>query len=182
LLIVLAVLVTGVTVFGAVQAIHYSTPSSKTGTTSMQQAGFFVPRSTKPVPFSLSSLSGTGPKTALSQLLGEPLVLNMWSSTCAVCQTETPAIESVSRGLKGRVTFVGIDSADERGPAMGFVRRYGVTYRQLFDPTAAVVTGYGISALPVTVFVTAGGKVVGENLGALSTASLRHYLSLLFGV
>ncbi|HXY44136.1 MAG TPA: TlpA disulfide reductase family protein [Acidimicrobiales bacterium] len=182
LLILVAVLVTGVTVYGAVQAIHYSNPSSKPGATSMLEAGFFTPKSTTPVPFRLSPLSGKGPKTALSQLLGKPLVLNMWSSTCTVCQSETPAIERVARYFEGRVTFVGIDSADERGAALSFVRRYGVTYRQLFDPTAAVVTGYGISALPVTVFVTAGGRVVGENLGALSTASLGHYLSLLFGV
>jgi thiol-disulfide isomerase/thioredoxin len=183
LLIVLAVLVTGVTVYGATQALHYSSAaSSKTGATSMLQAGFFTPKSTKPVPFTLSPLSGKGADMAMSQLLGKPLVLNMWATTCTVCRAETPAIERVARGLTGQVTFVGIDSADERGAAIAFARRYGVTYRQLFDPTAVVVTGYGIPALPVTVFVSAQGKVVGENLGALSTTSLRHYLSLLFGV
>lgn len=183
-LIVAAVLVTGLTVYGAVQAVHYSSPSSSKTGTMMTNTGFFAPRSTKPVAFSLSPLvaDDTSKKTTLSELLGKPIVLNMWSSTCSVCTSETPAIESVARTLGGEVTFVGVDSADERGAALAFVHKYGVTYPQLFDPTAVVATGYGIPGLPVTVFVTAGGSVVGENIGALTASSLRHYLSVLFKV
>jgi thioredoxin-like negative regulator of GroEL len=98
-----------------------------------------------------------------------------------VCKQETPAIESVAKALGGRVRFVGIDTLDERGAARAFLHKYGDSYLQLFDATGVVATGYGIPGLPVTVFVTAAGKVVGENIGALTTTSLRHYLSLLFG-
>ncbi len=182
LLIVVAVLVTGGTVFAAVKAVGYSSHSTMLG--SANDVGFFTPKSTKPVAFSLASLTAAGGAgtTTMPSLLGRPVVLNLWSSTCTVCTSETPAIESVARQLGGKVDFVGVDTLDQKGAGLSFIRKYGVTYRQLFDPTAVVATGYGIPGLPVTVFVTSGGKVVGENIGALTTASLRHDLAMLFDV
>jgi cytochrome c biogenesis protein CcmG/thiol:disulfide interchange protein DsbE len=182
LLIVAAVLVTGVTVFGAIQAIHFSSASSKLGMATTG-VGFFMPRSTTPVPFSLAPLtaSGKGADTSMSSLSGRPVVVNMWASYCTVCTSETPAIESVARTMAAKVRFVGVDSTDVRSAGLAFVRKYGVTYPQLFDPTAIVATGYGIPGLPDTVFITADGKVAGEYIGALTATSLRHYLSVLFG-
>ncbi|MGC9963328.1 MAG: TlpA disulfide reductase family protein [Acidimicrobiales bacterium] len=181
LLIVAAVLVTGLTVFGAIQAIHFSSASTKLGMATTG-VGFFMPRSTTPVPFSLASLTaGKGADTSMSSLSGRPVVVNMWASYCTVCTSETPAIESVARTMAAKVGFVGVDSTDVRSAGLAFVHKYGVTYPQLFDPTAIVATGYGIPGLPVTVFITAGGKVAGEYIGALTVTSLRHYLSVLFG-
>jgi thiol-disulfide isomerase/thioredoxin len=185
LLVVSAVLVTAVAVLAIAQTVRYSSASSKgTGATSTS-LGFFVPKSSRPVPFSLSPLTSTGkgPPTTLSQLVGKPLVLNLWASTCTVCTSETPALESVARLLGARVTFVGIDTLDvSRSAGLAFAKRYHVTYRLLYDASGSVATGYGVPGLPVTVFVSAGGKVVGENIGALTAKSLRHYLALLFGV
>jgi thiol-disulfide isomerase/thioredoxin len=181
LLVVIALVVTGVTVFAVISTLRYSSAGSGA---QAARLGFFVPKSTTPVAFSLSPLTATGkgPRTTLSQLLGKPLVVNLWASTCTVCTSETPAIESVARSLGNKVTFLGIDTADESLAAgLGFVRRYKVSYRQLYDPRAEVADGYGVPGLPVTVFVSAGGKVVGENIGALTTASLRHFLAMLFG-
>jgi thiol-disulfide isomerase/thioredoxin len=182
LLVIVAVLVTGFTVLGIVETLHYSSAGSESTVTSQS---FFVPKSTTPVPFSLGPLTSTGKgqRTSLSEVLGKPLVLNLWASTCTVCMTETPAFETVARALGGQVTFLGIDTLDTSLHAgLAFAHKYSVTYRQLYDPNGIVATGYGVPGLPVTVFVSAGGKVVGENIGALSAASLRHYLALLFGV
>lgn len=182
LLVVIAVLVTAFTVLGIVETMRYS---SARPTSANQSPGFFTPKSATPVPFSLPPLTGSGkdPNTSLSQLLGKPLVLNMWASTCTVCRAETPALERVARSLGAQVRFVGIDTLDEsRAAGVGFARRYHVTYTQLYDPRGIVATGYDVVGLPVSVFVSAGGKVVGENVGALTNATLRHYLALLFGV
>jgi thiol-disulfide isomerase/thioredoxin len=182
LLLVVAALVTGLAVLGVIKTIHYSAAQSGSSATA---PGFFVPKSSKPVAFSLPplNLTGKGARTSLSQLVGKPLVVNLWASTCTVCTTETPAFETVARAMGGRVTFVGIDTLDESlGAGLAFEKRFHVTYRQLYDSSGIVANGYGIPGLPVTVFVSAGGKVVGENVGALSATSLRHYLSVLFGV
>lgn len=183
LLVVVAVVVTGATVVGIIETMHYS--SATQAESPDTSPGFFVPKSTTPVPFSLAPLTatGSGPPTSLSDVLGKPLVLNLWASTCTVCTTETPAFASVARVLGARVTFLGIDTLDTSLQAgLAFDKKYRVTYRQLYDPNAVVATGYGVPGLPVTVFVAADGRVVGENIGALTRTSLQHYVKLLFGV
>lgn len=187
LLLVAALVVTGLAIVGVIETVHYSSAANRKASAVGASVGFFRPKSTKAVPFLLPLLAGgargaRARQVSQASLLGEPLVVNMWASTCTVCRTETPAIEAVSRRLGSRVRFVGIDTADLRGAGLAFVHRYGVTYPQLFDPKAVVATGYGIPGLPVTVFLSARGRVVGEDIGALTVSTLNHYLGVLFGV
>lgn len=174
-------------VVAGIEALHQSDKLS--GSTTIQTAGFYKPSSTKPVTFSLPALqlatpgpSGDVHSVTMASLRGEPVVLNMWSSFCSVCKEETPAMEAVARRAGDSVRFVGVDTADQRPTALAFLKHYHVTFLQLFDQSERVGSGYGIPGLPVTVFISAHGKVVGEYLGALGTKTLRHYLSTLFGV
>ncbi len=185
----LAVVLLAFVVVAAVEAVRQSNTMS--GSTQIQTDGFHMPASARPVTFSLPVLqAATGARTAapttdavtMASLRGKPLVLNMWSSFCSVCKQETPAVESVARRVGPSVRFVGIDTLDQRKTALSFLHRYHVTYLQLFDANERVGSGYGIPGLPVTVFVSAHDKVVGEYLGALSSKTLDHYLETLFGV
>lgn len=186
-LVPLAVVLLVLVIVAGVEATHQT--DQMTGSTQVQSAGFSSPTSTRPVAFSLPVLqtaatgpSGNGHSVTMASILGEPLVLNMWSSSCSVCKQETPAIESVARHAGSAVRFVGVDTLDQRTTALAFLHRYHVSYLQLFDSSEKVGSGYGIPGLPVTVFVSAHGKVVGEYLGALSGKTLRHYVHTLFGV
>lgn len=181
-----AVLLIFVVVAG-VEAMHEQDKLS--GSTAVQTAGFHTPSSTRPVAFSLPVLQAAVSDPSLdlhsvtmSSLRGEPLVLNMWSSSCTVCKEETPAMEAVARRLGHTVRFVGVDTLDQRATALAFLHRYHVTYLQLFDESEQVGAGYRILGFPVTVFISARDKVVGEYEGALSVKTLEHYLGTLFGV
>ena len=130
----------------------------------------------------LPSLTGKGTVNVAS-LAGKPIVVNFWSSTCHPCQQETPALASVARAIGGKVSFVGIDTADLRGPAARFVAKYKVPYPIAFDPKASVAGQYGLVGLPVTVFLSPSGKkILGENVGALTAPKLRTILQRLYGV
>jgi thiol-disulfide isomerase/thioredoxin len=174
-------------VVALVVSIHQS--DTMNSMTTIQTDGFSHPDVTTPVRFSLPVLQATASATSdeagsvsMASLHGKPVVLNMWSSSCTVCKQETPAVESVARRVGGAVEFVGVDTADQTGTALRFLHRYHVTYLQLFDPDEEVGSGYGIPGLPVTVFVSGSGKVVGEYLGALNAKTLAHYLETLFAV
>lgn len=177
-------------VFVVIAGIEAMRQTNKmTGSTEIQTAGFYKPASTRPVAFSLPVLqpatSGSpagASSVTMASFHGDPLVLNMWSSYCSVCKEETPAIEAVARRAGHAVRFVGVDTLDQRPTALAFLHRYHVTYLQLFDHGERVGSGYGIPGLPVTVFVSARGKVVGEYLGALSSKTLGHYIATLFGI
>jgi thiol-disulfide isomerase/thioredoxin len=187
LAVALAAIVTAVGAFALVEALHASPRPAATMT--IQSAGFAAPTDSSPVGFSLPVLQRATPapsrvrsSVTMSSLVGHPLVLNLWSSSCSVCTSETPAIESVARRTGRAVKFVGIDTADQRGDALAFLRRFHVSYLQLFDPGETVGEGYAIMGLPVTVFVSAHGDVVGEYFGGLNARTLTHYLHTLLGV
>jgi thiol-disulfide isomerase/thioredoxin len=131
---------------------------------------------------SLPSLRGHG-TIDLARLAGKPLVMNFWASSCYPCRKETPTLAKQARAVSGKVTFVGIDTADRRAAAIAFIRRYRVPYQVAFDPHALAAGRYGVVALPVTVFLSPSAKtIVGENIGALTQAKLRTILRELYGV
>jgi cytochrome c biogenesis protein CcmG/thiol:disulfide interchange protein DsbE len=186
-LVPLAVALLAFIVFAAVEASHDS--SAMSGSTTIQMAGFYVPSQMTPVSFSLPVLqaaaSGSpadGSTVTMSSLIGKPVVLNIWSSSCTICRAETPAMESMARRAGSTVRFVGVDTLDQRATALAFLHRYDVSYLQLFDSSEHVGSGYDIRGFPVTIFVSGHGKVMGEYLGGLSTKTLSHYLETLFGV
>jgi thiol-disulfide isomerase/thioredoxin len=177
-MIALGVVITVVAVVSLVQALRVSQ-----GGYSLVQGpnlGFVVPHRTTPAAFSLPSIAG-GTTTTLFDVEGKPLVINLWATFCTICEQETPAIASVAERTKGRVTFVGIDSNEPASTGAAFVKEHHVGYLELSDPTAAVARAYGLAYLPTTFFISPSGKLVGENLGALSVRSLDDDLKNLFG-
>jgi peroxiredoxin len=118
----------------------------------------------------------------LSSLAGRPIVLNFWASSCDICRQESPAIAKVAAAMGSKVRFLGIDTEDEPAAALKFISKYGITYQVVSDVEGVVAAKYRVPGLPVTVFISATGKrILGVNLGALTTASLTSILHKLYG-
>jgi thiol-disulfide isomerase/thioredoxin len=177
-LVTLGLVVTALAVVSLVKAM--SVTEGGHALSQEPEVGFVVPHRTRPVAFRLQSIDGKRTVT-LSTLEGKPLVINLWATYCSVCKQETPAIAAVAAREKGHVTFVGIDSLEPASAGAAFAAHYHVGYLELSDPTASVDLAYGYSALPITLFISPSGKLLGENLGALTVSSLDHYLVRLFG-
>ncbi len=62
----------------------------------------------------------------------------------------------------------------------GFLDRVHVTYPAVFDPDAQVASAYGIYGLPVTVFISANGRMLGRHIGQLDATTLREALRSAF--
>lgn len=140
-------------------------------------------RVTRPAPaFDLAALDGHG-SVRLAALRGRPVVVNFWSSSCAPCKQESPAIARVATAVRGKVTFVGIDTFDSKSAARAFAARTHMTYLLAYDPTGSAASHYRVPALPETVFLTSSGtKILGVNLGGLTVAHLSAILHDLYGV
>ena len=117
----------------------------------------------------VTDLEGTAIDT--TSLLGTPLVINVWGSTCGPCKRELPDFAEVHQRFGDDVRFVGISylPASEREEA--FARDLGVAYELFYDGNGAFISAAGISAFPITLFVSADGTVL-EQSGALDAAQL----------
>jgi len=142
-----------------------------------------VDRTDKPAPaFSLPELVNPRRSMTLTEFGGKPLVINFWASWCFPCQTEMPLLESAYRSEHGAVQFLGIDTDDKRGAAIRFLGHVHVTYPSLFMPQRGpVAVSYDLVGLPITIFISSNGTIVGRHIGQLNGPTLRAALKLAFG-
>ncbi len=142
-----------------------------------------IDRTDRPAPaFSLPEVLVPSRQLTLADFRGRPLVLNFWASWCYPCQTEMPLLESAFRSARGAVQFIGVDTDDRRKAAAAFLARTHVSYVSLFMPRPGPVsTAYQLVGLPITVFISARGRVLGRHVGQLNAATLKAALKLAFG-
>lgn len=117
--------------------------------------------------------SPPGPAHDVRQLLGKPVVVNLWASSCAPCEREMPAFEAVHRELGDRVAFLGIAVNDMEASSRSLARRTGVSYPLGRDPRGSVLLALGGTGLPVTVVIDAEGIVRFQRAAEVSADELR---------
>lgn len=130
--------------------------------------------------FSLPALGHPGQRISLAAFAGRPVIVNFFASWCAPCKRETPTLARFYRQSGGRISIIGVDSNDQPGPAMRFVRSAGVRYPVGVDPLpASTTTSYGVIALPQTFFLNAQHRIVKRVFGALTTRELSEGVALI---
>jgi peroxiredoxin len=121
-----------------------------------------------------------GNRISTAELVGQPLVINYWYSTCAPCKKELPDFAAVHAELGDRVRFVGVNPYDTPEVNEAFARDRGVQYELLRDPRDAFGSTIGVATAPFTVFVHADGTIV-RQAGVLDEEQLRQYTEELLG-
>jgi peroxiredoxin len=124
-------------------------------------------------------LDAAGNKVKSADLLGRPLVVNMWFSTCGPCAKELPAFAAVDAETDVRI--VGVNTVDSVDSMQKFANDRGVKYELLRDPNAELVDGIGAVAFPVTLFITSDGTII-DQTGALNADELRQKVANLIKV
>lgn len=136
------------------------------------------PKPGNPAPsFRLSLISAKG-RLALHQLKGKVVLLNFWSSSCAPCRKEMPALQALYERYRSRgLVVVGIDPEDFRGQARKFLEAHVVTYPNVLDTAYAVTAAYSVAATPETFVINRAGFLVGRPiLGSIQVPENRSTL------
>lgn len=118
----------------------------------------------------LDAVDGSAVKT--QELLGTPLVINFWYSTCEPCRREMPAFAAAHATFGDRVTFIGVNMYDSAVAASNFAERYGVDYDILLDTNGELVSELGIALAPTTILVDAEGTIVYQESGELTESEI----------
>jgi thiol-disulfide isomerase/thioredoxin len=112
-----------------------------------------------------------GDPVSTSDLIGQPMVINVWGSTCGPCKKELPDFAKVHQVYGDTVRFVGVDYLPPSDHEESFARDKGIQYELLYDGDGEFISEVGIAAFPVTLFVAADGTIV-QQTGQLDEAKL----------
>jgi peroxiredoxin len=121
----------------------------------------------------VQTLAGDAFSTA--DLIGRPLIVNFWYSTCAPCKKEMPAFAKVQAEYGDKVRFVGIDTLPPSDHEESFARDKGVKYELLYDPDGELTTAVGVAAFPQTLIINAQGVII-QQTGELTQAKLEDLI------
>lgn len=125
-------------------------------------------------------LTGTtldGTQFAVSDHLGEVVVLNVWASWCAPCRAEAEDMQAVASEFEGKgVQFVGLNTRDSQAAADAFVDRFGLTYPSVVDTDGTKQLLFHETlppaAIPSTIVIDRQGRVAGRAIGEVDRSRL----------
>ena len=109
-------------------------------------------------------------------------LVNVWASWCGPCVIEFPDLVSLNRIYRGRdfeVVTVNADEPDKRGKALEFLKEQQASMRNVAfdkgDPYSLIeaVDAKWPGALPHTLLLAPGGKVIYRSEGQFETRALR---------
>jgi thiol-disulfide isomerase/thioredoxin len=119
----------------------------------------------------------------LDQWRGKVLVVNFWATWCAPCREEIPILVGLQEkyGARG-LQFVGI-AIDQRDKVEVFAREFKINYAVLLGGLETIDVsrqiGNRLGALPFTVVLDRGGRIVSRELGKVKEAQLERLVASL---
>jgi cytochrome c biogenesis protein CcmG/thiol:disulfide interchange protein DsbE len=148
--------------------------------------GSLIGRAGRPLPgqpapdFTLDLLDGS--RLSLSDLRGQVVVLNFWTTWCPPCADELPDLEALWSEYQAQgVVFVGIAVQEEKAEVREMGSRFGLTYPLGLDPEERIATPYGITGVPETFMIDPQGQAAVVYVGPVDAAELRQDLDRLLG-
>ena len=121
-----------------------------------------------------------GEAVEVTTLVGQPLVINVWGSSCGPCKAELPDFAAAHARFGDTVRFVGIDYLPPSEAEEAFARDRGVQYELLYDADGEFISAAGIATFPVTLFVAPDGTIV-EQTGRLDEERIAALVDEHFG-
>ena len=114
---------------------------------------------------------------SLADFAGKPLVINFWATYCPPCKAEMPLLKTAVPRAGARLLL--INEGESSAVASGFLAQIGVDQPSLLDPNLSVGRQYGLSALPMTIFIKPDGTIDRRQIGQLGDRVLEAELSIL---
>jgi len=119
-------------------------------------------------------------RVSLSDFRGRGVVVNFWATWCPPCKKELPYFESMYTKYSDREEFMMVNLTDGNRETVdivkSFINRNGYTFPVYYDTSADAAYSYGVSSIPVTLFIDSKGRLVHRQTGAMSEAVLELFI------
>ncbi|MBQ2764620.1 MAG: TlpA family protein disulfide reductase [Firmicutes bacterium] len=117
-----------------------------------------------------------GELVMLSDLIGRPVVLNLWASWCPPCKSEMPDFEEAYQTYGNDVEFMMVNLTDGSREtvetAKAFIAEQNFTFPVYFDTANEAAIAYQASSIPATYFIDKNGNIIAHAVGMLDKANI----------
>ena len=118
-----------------------------------------------------------GSELNLSDITGQPIVLNFWARFCGPCWSEMPELQDFYEERGHQLRLLGVDVGQFTGlgspkDAGRLLDALGITYPAGYTDDASVVAKYRIRAMPTTIFIDSQGGVFRSWAGSINRQQL----------
>jgi len=108
-------------------------------------------------------------------LLGAPVLVNVWATWCPTCKAEHDELMRI--GAETGIRIVGVNYKDDRNKALDWLDRFGDPYDFVIeDPDGSLGVELGVYGAPETFLLNAEGIVVYKRIGDINPRIWRDEL------
>ena len=124
--------------------------------------------------FSLQTIDG---KTVnLSDLEGQPVLLDFWAVWCSPCLEELTMLQNTDQD---DLTILGIAVREPQEKVTDLASDQGLGFPLLLDPDGRVSDAYQVRGFPTSLFIDRNGLILARHVGPLDHEILTGYLNAL---
>jgi peroxiredoxin len=127
--------------------------------------------------FSLNDIDSN--QVQLSDLAGQPVIINFWATWCAPCRVEMPELEAAFQAHQGDgLVILALDQQEPTEDVALFFEQLGLNFTAVLDNEGAVSELYGVAnILPTTFFINGNGEVTAIHRGPMVQSQIDGYLA-----
>ena len=127
--------------------------------------------------FALNDVNGS--LIQLSDLAGQPVIINFWATWCAPCRVEMPELEAAYQAYQEEeLVILALDQQESAEDVAAFFEELGLNFTAVLDAEGTVSERYGVaSILPTTFFINGEGKVTAIHRGPMVQSQIEGYLA-----
>jgi cytochrome c biogenesis protein CcmG/thiol:disulfide interchange protein DsbE len=128
--------------------------------------------------FKLTKLEDGKQFLTKDEIVGEPMLVNIWATWCGSCKYEHPVLNSLAaNGVK----IIGINYKDDRTLALEWLVDYADPYLiNIYDPSGDLGFDLGVTGAPETFFVDSNGMVQHRYQGPITNEIWEQKLKVIF--
>jgi len=109
----------------------------------------------------------------LNSKIGNPFLVNFFSSWCVPCKVEVGNLETLSE----RIKIFGVSYKDKEGDTIKFLQQFGNPYENIgVDHNGHIAINWGVYGVPETFLINRKGLVIFRHAGPITEGVLKKLL------
>ncbi|MCK5872482.1 MAG: DsbE family thiol:disulfide interchange protein [Methylococcales bacterium] len=124
----------------------------------------------KPFPaFKIAALKDPNQILSNADLIGKPLLINVWATWCPSCRQEHVQLLKIAQ--ENKIPLIGLNYKDNREAALNWLNQLGDPYQfNIYDESGMLGLDLGVYGAPETYLLDKNGVILYRHVGVITEA------------